>query len=74
MIEISLIFKHVTINNLTYVLTYFLTCVRFLTVIGALPVDKVRGQAGSAPCSDLSPLQWYEPPLIEYIKCYFMPK
>jgi len=40
-----------------------------------IPVVKLRGGAGgSAPCSDLSPLQWYESILIESIKCYFMLK
>jgi len=39
---------------------------------GIASVVKVRGQGGSAPCSDLSPCNMS--PLIEYIKSYFMRK
>ena len=41
---------------------------------GFSPVVKVRGwEGGSAPLLPFEPLHQYNP-LIEFIKCYFMPK
>ena len=49
---------------------FFVNVSNFFPVVQCLKWGAQGG--GSAPCSDLSPLQWA--PLIESTKCYFMPK